>query len=96
MLHSVVVGGVISALALASFLLMRLSSHPGLRFVDRWLLLVFRVCPLSISSDLGKCLVITLGVRPGNDAYCLFLTARSHAGLVGKLAEAWRYCTSSC
>ena len=69
MLHSVVIGGVVSAVGLASFLLMRLSSHPGLRFVDRWLLLVFRACPLRVSSDLGKCLVITLGVRPGNDAY---------------------------
>ena len=78
-----------------SFLWMRLSSHPGVCFVDRWPLLVFRACPLSVSSDLGKCFDIALGVRPGQDAYCLFLTARSHIGLVGKPAEAWRYRTSS-
>ena len=58
MLHSFVVGRVISTPASASCLLMRLFSHPGLRFVDRWPLLVFRACPLSVSLDSGKCLAI--------------------------------------
>ena len=95
MLRSFVVGWVMSASASASCSWMRLSSHPGVRFVDRWPLLVFRACPLSVSLDSGKCFDTALGVRPGQDAHCLFLTARSHIGLVGKPAEAWRYCTSS-
>ena len=95
MLRSFFVGWVISALASASCSWMRLSSHPGMRFVDLWPLLVFRVCPLSVSLDWGKCFDTALGVRPGQDPYCLFLTARSHIGLVGKPAEAWRYSTSS-
>ena len=95
MFHSFVVERVISALATALCSLMRLFSHPGLRFVDHWPLLVFRACPLSVSLDSGKCLAIALGVRPDQDAYCLFLTARSHVGFVEKPAEAWRNCTSS-
>jgi hypothetical protein len=95
MLRSFVVGRVSSASVSASCSWMRLSSYPGVRFVDCWPLLVFRACPLSVSSDSGKCFAIASGVRPGQDAYCLFLTAQSHIGLVGIPAEAWRYRTSS-
>ena len=95
MLRSFVVGRVISTSASASCSLMRFFSHPGLRFVDRWPLLVFRACPFSVSSDSGKCLAIASGVRPGHDAYCLFLTAQSQVGFVVKPLEAWRYRTSS-
>ena len=95
MLRSFVVGRVSSALASALCLLIRLFSHSWFCFVDRWPLLVFRACPLSVSLDSGKCLAIALGVRLGHDAYCLFLTVWSHIGFVGKPAEVWRYRTSS-
>jgi hypothetical protein len=61
----------------------------GVAFVDRNPLLVLRPWRFNVSSDSGKFLLTASHVRPGHDAYCLFLMALSHDGLVGKPAAAW-------
>ena len=58
-------------------------------FVDRSPLLVLRSWHLRVSLDSGKCLLTASHVRPGHNAWCLFLIALSHDGFVRKPAAAW-------
>ncbi len=83
---SLIDGHVRSSSALC--LLIRLSSQLGLRLVDGWPLLAFWDWPMIVSLDLGKCLAMALGVSPGHNANCLFLTALYQVSLVGNPAAA--------
>ena len=80
------VGGRVSFVA---SLLSSLSPLWGVAYVNRNPLVVLRPWPFNVSSDSGKFLLTASHVRPGHDAYCLFLMALSHDGLVGKPAAAW-------
>ena len=63
-------------------------SFSTLVLVERNPLLVFRTCPLIVSSLSGKYFATALTVRPDHDAYCLFFIAWIHDGLVGEPAHA--------
>ena len=58
--------------------------------VERRPLGVRRLCPLWVSSALGKWQRTASTVSPGQEEKCLFLMARIQVGFVGNPVAAWR------
>jgi len=64
--------------------------------VDWMFCWIIRRCPLLVASDLERCLVMSDGVRPGQDWKCPRCTARRNVEGTGLKAQAWRKLARSC